>query len=46
MSSAQLLSEQGGVLITMQSLSQGGGDRIAVTLASGFARAGIPTPSC
>lgn len=27
----------------MQSLSQGGGDRIAVTLASGLARAGIPT---
>lgn len=37
------LAEQGGVLIAMHSLSQGGGDRIAVTLASGFARAGIPT---
>jgi glycosyltransferase involved in cell wall biosynthesis len=40
---ASALAEEGGVLITMQSLSQGGGDRIAVTLASGFARAGIPT---
>ena len=37
------LAAGGGILITMHSLSQGGGDRIAVTLASGFARAGIPT---
>jgi glycosyltransferase involved in cell wall biosynthesis len=43
MSDSSALAERGGVLITMHSLSQGGGDRIAVTLASGFARAGIPT---
>jgi glycosyltransferase involved in cell wall biosynthesis len=43
MSDSSVLAERGGVLITMHSLSQGGGDRIAVTLASGFARAGIPT---
>jgi glycosyltransferase involved in cell wall biosynthesis len=33
----------GGILITMHSLSQGGGDRVAVLLANGFARAGIRT---
>lgn len=42
MSAPDALAER-GILITMHSLSQGGGDRIAVTLASGFARAGIPT---
>jgi glycosyltransferase involved in cell wall biosynthesis len=33
----------GGILLAMHSLSQGGGDRNGVLLASGFARAGIPT---
>ena len=33
----------GGILLAMHSLSQGGGDRNGVVLASGFARAGIPT---
>lgn len=37
------LKELGGVLIIMNSLSQGGGDRVAVLLANGFAEAGIPT---
>jgi glycosyltransferase involved in cell wall biosynthesis len=36
-------SLSGGVLIIMNELSQGGGDRVAVLLANGFARAGIPT---
>lgn len=43
MEASATLAASGGILITMHSLSQGGGDRIAVTLASGFARAGIPT---
>jgi glycosyltransferase involved in cell wall biosynthesis len=38
-----LLARRGGVLLTMHSFSQGGGDRNGVVLASGFARAGIPT---
>src|SRR5438270_4337484 len=37
------LAERGGVLMIMNSLSQGGGDRVAVLLANGFAAAGIPT---
>ena len=37
------LAEAGGVLIIMNSLSQGGGDRVAVLVANGLARAGIPT---
>jgi glycosyltransferase involved in cell wall biosynthesis len=37
------LAERGGVLMIMNSLSQGGGDRVAVLLANGFATAGIPT---
>lgn len=37
------LADRGGVLLAMHSLSQGGGDRNGVVLASGFARAGIPT---
>lgn len=40
---AARLAEGGGVLIIMNSLSQGGGDRVAVLLANGFAKAGIPT---
>jgi len=32
-----------GILLIMNELSQGGGDRVAVVLANGFARAGIPT---
>jgi glycosyltransferase involved in cell wall biosynthesis len=32
-----------GILMVMHSLSQGGADRVAVLLANGFARAGIPT---
>lgn len=33
----------GGILMTMHRLSQGGADRVAVLLANGFVRAGIPT---
>jgi glycosyltransferase involved in cell wall biosynthesis len=40
---ARRLAEHGGILLTMHSLSQGGGDRVGVLLANGFARAGIPT---
>jgi glycosyltransferase involved in cell wall biosynthesis len=40
--SNSLAAARAGILMTMQSLSQGGGDRVAVILASGFARAGIP----
>ncbi|HEX8840395.1 MAG TPA: glycosyltransferase [Sphingomicrobium sp.] len=43
MSSRDPLIASGGILITMHQLSQGGGDRIAVTLASGFAARGIRT---
>jgi hypothetical protein len=39
---ATVLTER-GILMAMQSLSQGGADRVAVLLANGFARAGIPT---
>lgn len=35
------LQEGGGLLLIMNSLSQGGGDRVAVLLANGLARAGI-----
>ena len=37
------LAESGGILMTMHGLSQGGGDRVGVILANGFAAAGIPT---
>lgn len=37
------LAANGGILITMHSLSQGGGDRVGALLANGFAAAGIPT---
>jgi glycosyltransferase involved in cell wall biosynthesis len=37
------LAERGGILMTMHGLSQGGGDRVAVILANGFAAAGVPT---
>jgi len=37
------LAERGGILMTMHGLSQGGGDRVGVILANGFAAAGIPT---
>lgn len=37
------LAERGGILMTMHGLSQGGGDRVAVILANGFAATGIPT---
>lgn len=37
------LADRGGILMTMHGLSQGGGDRVAVILANGFAAAGIPT---
>lgn len=40
--SAQVLADAGGVLMIMNSLSQGGGDRVAVLLANGFAQSGIP----
>jgi glycosyltransferase involved in cell wall biosynthesis len=40
---AKALAQRGGVLMAMHSLSQGGGDRVGVLLANGFARAGIPT---
>jgi len=40
---AQSLARRGGVLIIMNSLGRGGGDRVGMLLASGFARAGIPT---
>jgi glycosyltransferase involved in cell wall biosynthesis len=36
-------SLQGGILMTMHRLSQGGADRVAVLLANGFIDAGIPT---
>jgi glycosyltransferase involved in cell wall biosynthesis len=39
---AELLAAHGGVLMIMNSLSQGGGDRVAVLVANGLARAGIP----
>jgi glycosyltransferase involved in cell wall biosynthesis len=39
---ATALTER-GILMVMQSLSQGGADRVAVHLANGFVRAGIPT---
>lgn len=35
--------EQGGILLTMHRMSQGGADRVAVLLANGFCAAGIPT---
>lgn len=34
---------QGGILLTMHRMSQGGADRVAVLLANGFAAGGIPT---
>ena len=37
------LADRGGVLLIMNSLSQGGGDRVAILLANGFAARGIPT---
>lgn len=40
---SQALAERGGILMAMHSLSQGGGDRVGVLLANGFARAGIAT---
>jgi glycosyltransferase involved in cell wall biosynthesis len=40
---SELLAERGGVLIVMSSLGQGGGDRVGMLLANGFARAGIRT---
>ena len=40
---ARRLANGGGILLTMHSLSQGGGDRVGVLLANGFASAGIPT---
>jgi glycosyltransferase involved in cell wall biosynthesis len=42
MKPSALLCER-GVLMVMHSLSQGGADRVAVLLANGFARSGIPT---
>ena len=36
-------SLDGGILMTMHRFSQGGGDRVGVILANGFARAGVPT---
>ena len=36
------LGQRGGVLLIMNSLSQGGGDRVAVLVANGLARAGVP----
>lgn len=39
---AKRLADRGGVLLVMNSLSQGGGDRVAVLVANGLARAGIP----
>jgi glycosyltransferase involved in cell wall biosynthesis len=43
MREADLLARSGGILLIMNSLSQGGGDRVAVLLANGFAERGIPT---
>lgn len=40
---ARSLAERGGVLMILNSLGRGGGDRVAVLLANGFVRAGIPT---
>lgn len=42
MTSAQSLARAGGVLLIMNSLGRGGGDRVAMLLANGFAHAGIP----
>jgi glycosyltransferase involved in cell wall biosynthesis len=43
MTPAESLARAGGVLLIMNSLGRGGGDRVAMLLANGFARAGIPT---
>lgn len=40
---ADALADSGGVLLIMNSLSQGGGDRVAVLLANGLANASVPT---
>lgn len=39
---AKVIARKGGVVIAMNSMSQGGGDRVAILLANGFAVAGIP----
>lgn len=43
MNAADRLARGGGILLIMNSLGRGGGDRVAMLLANGFARAGIPT---
>ena len=43
MKAADRLARRGGILLIMNSLGRGGGDRVAMLLANGFARAGIPT---
>jgi glycosyltransferase involved in cell wall biosynthesis len=40
---AQTLARRGGILLIMNSLGRGGGDRVAMLLANGLAQAGIPT---
>lgn len=42
-SAARVLADAGGVLMIMNSLGRGGGDRVGVLLANGFVESGIPT---
>lgn len=39
---ARSIAEAGGIVMTMHSLSQRGGERVGILLANGFAQAGIP----
>ena len=43
MKAADRLARGGGILLIMNSLGGGGGDRVAMLLANGLAREGIPT---
>jgi glycosyltransferase involved in cell wall biosynthesis len=40
---AASIAQRGGILLIMNTLGRGGGDRVGMLLANGFARAGIPT---
>jgi glycosyltransferase involved in cell wall biosynthesis len=39
---AASMAQRGGILLIMNTLGRGGGDRVGMLLANGFARAGIP----
>lgn len=43
MNPAEKIARGGGILLIMNSLGRGGGDRVGIMLANGFATAGIPT---